>query len=103
MPEGGRSPLHPLELAGRVVAPHRPVLALVLLALVLYLPSVWLRDPWHPDEPRYAEVAREMVSTGEWVLPHLNGEVYGRPRRRVGGVRGGLAGGGARRAGRAVR
>ena len=60
----------------RIVLPHRPLLALILLALVLYLPSVWLRDPWSPDEPRYAEVAREMVSRGDYILPHLNGEVY---------------------------
>ena len=64
-------------LITRVLSPHRPLLALVLLALALYLPSVWLRDPWSPDEPRYAEVAREMVSRGDYILPHLNGEVYG--------------------------
>jgi hypothetical protein len=60
----------------RLLSPHRPVLALTLLAAVLYLPSVWLRDAWNPDEPRYAEVAREMVSRGDYILPHLNGEVY---------------------------
>lgn len=26
-----------------------------------------------PDEPRHAEVAREMLETGEWVTPHLMG------------------------------
>ncbi len=31
---------------------------------------------WSPDEPRYAEVAREMVVTGDYLIPHLNGEVY---------------------------
>ncbi len=31
---------------------------------------------WSPDEPRYAEVAREMVVTGDYLVPHLNGEVY---------------------------
>jgi len=61
----------------RLLEPHRPHLALVLLALCLYLPSVWNRDVWSPDEPRYAEVAREMVARGDYFLPHLNGEVYG--------------------------
>lgn len=64
-------------LIGRVLAPHRPVLALVILACCLYLPCVWTRDLWSPDEPRYTEVAREMVARGDWILPHLNGEVYG--------------------------
>ena len=34
------------------------------------------RDLWNPDEPRYAQVAREMLETGEYVVPHLNGQVY---------------------------
>lgn len=33
-------------------------------------------DLWNPDEPRYAEVAREMTLRGEWFIPHLNGELY---------------------------
>ena len=33
---------------------------------------------WSPDEPRYAEVAREMVLTGDYLVPHLNGRVYTR-------------------------
>lgn len=63
--------------AGRLLAPHRPALALTLLAMVLYLPCVWTRGLWSPDEPRYAEVARQMERRGDWILPHLNGEVYG--------------------------
>ncbi|MFI5401846.1 MAG: ArnT family glycosyltransferase, partial [Planctomycetota bacterium] len=35
-----------------------------------------MRDLWNPDEPRYAEVAREMRVTGEWLVPHLNGAIY---------------------------
>ncbi|HET9480902.1 MAG TPA: phospholipid carrier-dependent glycosyltransferase, partial [Candidatus Polarisedimenticolia bacterium] len=62
---------------GRLIAPHRPLLALAVLAALLYLPAAFNRDLWSPDEPRYAEVAREMTSRGDFLLPHLNGEVYG--------------------------
>ncbi len=38
--------------------------------------SMSVRDLWSPDEPRYAEAAREMVVTGDWTIPHLNGRMY---------------------------
>jgi 4-amino-4-deoxy-L-arabinose transferase-like glycosyltransferase len=52
--------------------------SLVLLALVVLVtfPSLFTRDLWNPDEPRYMEVAREMVVLRDYVIPHLNGEVY---------------------------
>ena len=34
------------------------------------------RDLFHPDEGRYAEIAREMVATGDWVTPRLNDLKY---------------------------
>jgi len=51
-------------------------LGLLLLGLVLFLPGIAGRDLWNPDEPRYAEVAREMRATGDWFVPHLNGKIY---------------------------
>lgn len=52
------------------------MLLLIGLGAVLYLPGLWLRDLWNPDEPRYAEVARAMRVTGEYLVPHLNGAIY---------------------------
>lgn len=51
------------------------------LALVLWVAALWgvqyaRRDFWEPDEARYVYVAREMRSTGNWLVPHRNGEPY---------------------------
>lgn len=59
-----------------VLSQRRLQILLATVGLVLFLPSLFLRDVWKPDEPRYAQVSREMVDTGEWVVPHLNGETY---------------------------
>jgi 4-amino-4-deoxy-L-arabinose transferase-like glycosyltransferase len=50
--------------------------ALFLLGLLLFLPALGARDLWNPDEPRYAQVAREMTETGEYLVPRLNRGVY---------------------------
>lgn len=60
--------------APRPAVPHW--LALSLLALTFSLPSLLTRDLWNPDEPRYAEVALEMRVLGDYVVPHLNSDIY---------------------------
>lgn len=50
-------------------------LVLAMGALVL-VPQLFLRDVWGPDETRFAEVAREMIVSGDYVVPHLNGALY---------------------------
>lgn len=47
----------------------------VLLAL-LWLPNLGERKLTRPDEARYAEIAREMAATGDWLTPRLNGYKY---------------------------
>jgi 4-amino-4-deoxy-L-arabinose transferase-like glycosyltransferase len=51
------------------------LLGLLALAAVVFSLNAGGYDLWPPDEPRYAEVAREMGETG-YLVPRVNGEVY---------------------------
>ena len=62
------------DSAGKPVL--RDVGLLLFLSAVILIPSFFSRDLWNPDEPRYMEVAREMVLLNDYVVPHLNGELY---------------------------
>ncbi len=57
-----------------------PYLALAAAAAAVLLPGIGSRDLWNPDEPRYAEVAREMLleprAIEHFLVPRLNGERY---------------------------
>jgi 4-amino-4-deoxy-L-arabinose transferase-like glycosyltransferase len=55
---------------------RRDVAIIVGLCLALFFLNMGGWDLWNPDEPRYAEVAREMIVLNDYVIPHLNGEVY---------------------------
>jgi 4-amino-4-deoxy-L-arabinose transferase-like glycosyltransferase len=52
------------------------LLAVLLAALVVWFGNLDLRRLVKSDEGRYAEIAREMVVTGDWVTPRLNGIKY---------------------------
>ncbi len=46
------------------------------LAAILYLPGLGRPALWEPDEGRYAEIAREMVLSGDYVTPRDDFELY---------------------------
>ena len=50
--------------------------SLLGLFVVGWLVSLGQRGLYNPDEGRYAEIPREMLASGDWVIPHLNGLVY---------------------------
>ena len=49
---------------------------LIGFCVVVYFANLNRWDLWSPDEPRYAEVAREMVTGGDWILMHYDGRAY---------------------------
>lgn len=51
------------------------ILAAVCFA-VLWFANLQYRDLFQTDEGRYAEIPREMVATGDWVTPRLDGLLY---------------------------
>ena len=52
------------------------VALLLGLCFVIYFVNLDQWDLWNPDEPRYAQVSREMVNRGDWILMHRNGAIY---------------------------
>ncbi|MBI5659158.1 MAG: glycosyltransferase family 39 protein [Nitrosomonadales bacterium] len=49
---------------------------LLLAAAILWFGNIEYRKLIEPDEGRYAEIPREMVASGDWVTPRLNGLKY---------------------------
>ena len=54
----------------------QPWALIVFLFAALYLLPLGARPLMAPDETRYVEVPREMIATGDWVVPRLAGLRY---------------------------
>lgn len=48
------------------------LIAIALLGYIFFFHGIGSYSVKEPDEGRYAEIPREMVETGDWVVPHLN-------------------------------
>ncbi len=64
--------------AASSVAPltRRSAWALLLLFALVWFANLDYRRLVHPDEGRYAEIPREMIVTGDWITPRLDGIQY---------------------------
>lgn len=49
---------------------------IVSLMAVVWIATIGIRPLYDPDEGRYAEIPREMLAGGDWIVPHLNYVIY---------------------------
>lgn len=58
----------------------RTSIILFFASLAIFLVGNNTHALWDRDEPRYAVATREMLRTGDWVVPHFNGQIrYDKP------------------------
>ncbi len=56
--------------------PRIQIVTLFLFAGILFSANIGGYDLWPADEPRYAEVSRKMLDSGNLLAPHVNGQPY---------------------------
>lgn len=54
----------------------KPEFWLTLFVLLNFFAVLGIPPLFTPDEGRYAEIAREMLASHDWIVPHLNGFIY---------------------------
>ena len=47
-----------------------------IVLAVLWFGTLGIRPLYKADESRYGEISREMVASGDWITPRLNGFKY---------------------------
>ncbi len=52
------------------------ILLIIFLGCVLYLPGLYSISLFDRDEPRFAEAAREMYNSGNYIVPRFDGQLH---------------------------
>jgi 4-amino-4-deoxy-L-arabinose transferase-like glycosyltransferase len=55
---------------------HWTYVGLAAMVAALWFATLPSRPLFNPDEGRYAEIPREMLANGQWIIPHLDGVAY---------------------------
>src|SRR6185369_4589718 len=75
--KGAPSDASPFKRPLALAAPPHAWLILIALAFALaWFGNIGYRKLVKADEGRYAEIPREMVASGDWLTPRLNGFKY---------------------------
>lgn len=65
-----------LKISGRRILGWRTLLWTLLAALLLYSLGLGNHELWDYHEPYVGGIVREMASSGDWIVPTLNGQPY---------------------------
>jgi 4-amino-4-deoxy-L-arabinose transferase len=55
---------------------RKSYIVIIGIFLLIYILPLGIRPIIIPDESRYAEISREMIDSGDWIVPRLNGLRY---------------------------
>jgi 4-amino-4-deoxy-L-arabinose transferase-like glycosyltransferase len=59
-----------------IVRQNGRFVVLMVVGMVVLGAGLGMRDPWPPDEPRFALIALDMARSGDWLIPRVGGVPY---------------------------